>query len=271
MNLEVLSKCDELNSARPPIVLVHGAWHGAWCWEKNFLAYFSDRGWDTFAISLRGHGQSEGRSALRWAAISDYVVDLKQFIATLDRPPILVGHSMGGLVVQKYLESNTAVGGILLASVPVSGTLKFNLRLLLRHPLTWLTANLLLRPYLIIGKPEFAREWFFSPTISSDALSAHFSKLQNESFRAALDMLGLNLPAPSKVRSPIAVLGGEMDQIFTVAEVLATASAYGVKAKIFPNMAHNMMAEDNWEAVADWILTWASSITDARDQGINAA
>ncbi|MBC7517162.1 MAG: alpha/beta hydrolase [Alkalinema sp. FL-bin-369] len=46
---------------RSPIFFVHGAWHAAWC-RENFLPYFANHGYAAYAVSLRGHGTSEGRS-----------------------------------------------------------------------------------------------------------------------------------------------------------------------------------------------------------------
>jgi pimeloyl-ACP methyl ester carboxylesterase len=267
MNLEVISRTTAHASSNPPIVLVHGAWHGAWCWEDNFLEYFSQKGWDVHAVSLRGHGKSDGRRGLRWSSISDYVDDLAQVVSSLDRPPILIGHSMGGLVTQKYLERHTAAGAVLLASVPPSGTWRFNLRIIRRHPIIWLTANVLLWLYPIVQSPDLAREWFFSPGVTQDAIAKHHAQLQNESYRAALDMLVLNLPRPALVDTPIAVLGGENDQIFSVSEVVSTAKAYGVEARIFPAMAHNMMSEPEWKSVAAWILEWATSLSSDENSG----
>jgi hypothetical protein len=70
-------------------------------------------------------------------------------------------------------------------------------------------------------------------------------------------MLLLNLPKPALMKTPLAVLGGEMDQIFSVAEVEQTGRAYGVDARIFPAMAHDMMSEPDWQSVAGWIAEWA--------------
>lgn len=157
MSLEVILKTPEHSSAKPPIVLVHGAWHAAWCWMNNFLDYFAQQGWRVHALSLRGHGTSAGRNGLRWWSISDYVDDLVEVVSSLDRSPILVGHSMGGFVIQKYLERHRAAGAVLLASVPPAGTLKFNLRIIRRHPMVWLGANLTMSPYLILKNPSHAR------------------------------------------------------------------------------------------------------------------
>lgn len=260
MDLELISKTPEDSKANAPIVLIHGAWHGTWCWENNFLDYFAREGWHVHALSLRGHGKSEGRSKLRRWSISDYVDDVAQVVSSLDRPPILVGHSMGGFVTQKYLERHAAAGAVLLASVPPTGTARFNLRIIQRHPLVWLLANLTMTPYLFVKNPHHARHWFFSPSISQQALAEHHSKLQDESYRAALDMLALNLPNPRLIKTPVAVLGGENDKIFSVSEIAHTARAYGVEPKIFPDMAHNMMSEQNWESVAAWIAVWAAKL-----------
>ena len=260
MNLEIISRPAHTGTSNPPILLLHGAWHGAWCWESNFLDYFPTHGWDTYAMSLRGHGASEGKEKLRWASIADYVADLDKVVSSMDQKPILIGHSMGGFIVQKYLESKTVAGAVLLASIPPGGTLGFSLRILRRHPLVWLTMNLTMRLYPVVGTPELAREWFFSPDIPDEDLKQHFSRLQDESYRMVLDTLVLNRPDPGKVTTPLAVLGGASDRIFTVPEVRATAEAYGTQAGIFPGMAHNMMSERGWEDVAEWVNTWAQSL-----------
>lgn len=267
MDLEVISKTPKHSKADSPIVLIHGAWHAAWCWENRFLDYFAKEGWCAHALSLRGHGASAGRNGLRWWSISDYVDDVTKVVSSLDRLPILVGHSLGGFVVQKYLERHRAAGAVLLASVPPSGTLKLNLRIIRKHPVVWLTANLTMKPYLIIKNPNHARNWFFSPTMSQQALAEHHAKLQDESYRAALDMLALNLPKPHLIDTPVAVLGGEEDQMFSVSEIAQTARAYGVEPKIFPAMAHNMMSEPNWEFVAAWIVDWATSVLRIGEHG----
>ena len=110
VNLEVISKSPSQSSRHPPLILIHGAGHGAWCWRGNFLDYFAEIGWEVHALSLRGHGNSEGKSKLRWWSIAHYVDDIDFVVKTLDRPPILVGHSMGGFVIQKYLEKHSVAG-----------------------------------------------------------------------------------------------------------------------------------------------------------------
>ena len=63
---------------------------------------------------------------------------------------------MGGYVVQKYLEQHRAAAGVLMASIPVSGALRFVARTTVRHPWTTLKSQMLFNPYLLVGTPELA-------------------------------------------------------------------------------------------------------------------
>jgi pimeloyl-ACP methyl ester carboxylesterase len=239
-----------------PVLFVHGAWHGAWCWEKNFMPYFAENGYTSYALSLRGHGDSEGPKRFRWMRISDYVADVSQVVDQLPEMPVMIGHSMGGLVVQKYLEENAAPGAVLLASVPVKGVFRTTIRIARRHFWSFLKANVTWSLYPIIGKPELAREAFFSPDIHTDELNGYFSLLQDESYLAFLDMMLFSLPRPEKVSTELLILGADEDAIFYPDEIEATAAAYGKKPEIFNGMAHDMMLEDGWQAVADRIMRW---------------
>ena len=256
MKLEIVSKMPEDTSRPNPILFVHGAWHGAWCWEKNFMPYFAKNGYASYALSLRGHEDSEGPKRFRWIRISDYVADVAQVVGQLPEMPVMVGHSMGGLVVQKYLEEKAAPAAVLLASVPVKGVFRTTIRIARRHFLAFLKANVTWSLYPIIGKPELAREAFFSMDIPPDTLNDYFSLMQDESYLAFLDMMLFNLPNPEKVSTELLVLGADEDAIFHPDEIEATAAAYGKKPEIFKGMAHDMMLEVGWQAVADRIIRW---------------
>jgi pimeloyl-ACP methyl ester carboxylesterase len=69
--LEVIDKGTCSESHPVPLVFVHGAWHGAWCWDEHFLDYFADRGYRALAVSLRGHGNSTTTKPLRSCSIAD--------------------------------------------------------------------------------------------------------------------------------------------------------------------------------------------------------
>jgi len=256
MRLEVVSRFPVQARPAPPLLFVHGAFHGAWCWDVHFLRFFAQHGYAAHAVSLRGHGQSEGREQLRWTRLAGYVEDLGSAARQLPAPPILVGHSLGGLVIQKYLETSPAPAAVLLASVPPSGVLPLTLRLFRRHPAILTRVILTMRLYPIIATPALAREALFSEGLFEEALLSYWRQLQDESYRCFLDMLGLDLPTPAKVKTPLLVLGAAEDAFFNPGEVAATARAYGTEAEIVPATAHDMMLEPRWQATADRIRAW---------------
>jgi pimeloyl-ACP methyl ester carboxylesterase len=135
--LEVIDRSACSESHPVPLLFVHGAWHATWCWDEHFLDFFADKGYRALAVSLRGHGNSPTPNALRSCSMADYVDDVASGADSLPRRPAVIGHSMGGGVVQKYLESHEAPAAVLLASLPLQGIRGALLRLTGRHP--WLT------------------------------------------------------------------------------------------------------------------------------------
>ncbi|MGA9493105.1 MAG: alpha/beta fold hydrolase, partial [Mycobacterium sp.] len=102
--LEVIDKGQSTDAHKTPLLFVHGGWHAAWCWDEHFLDYFADKGFRAAAVSLRGHGQSTVTQRFRGCSVADYVDDLRHAADGLGRSPVVIGHSVGGFIVQKYLE-----------------------------------------------------------------------------------------------------------------------------------------------------------------------
>jgi pimeloyl-ACP methyl ester carboxylesterase len=254
LDLEVIDKgvCTEAHPT--PLLFVHGAWHAAWCWS-NFLDFFADKGYRCLALSLRGHGRSRSSTPLRTSTLADYVADVESVAASLPSRPVVIGHSLGGGIVQKYLESSDAPAGVLMASMPPRGSGGFTLRLTARHP--WLMTRSLVTGNALHGfnTPAVARGLFFSSrTPESDVLRCA-SQLGNVSQRVGLDTLLLNRPKPDRVTTRLLVLGAEQDACITRAEVDATARADGTDAEFF-DVGHDMMLEPGWAAVAERICAW---------------
>ena len=260
MNLELISRKPDAESYKTPLLFVHGAWHAAWCWDDHFLSYFTANGFTVHALSFRNHGNSQSKGSLRWRSGAECVADVAQIVEQLGTAPVLIGHSLGGYVVQKYLEKSTVPAAVLLASVPSRGGLGATIRIAGRHPVAFLKTNLQLRLWPLVETRALAHEAFFSSSMSAEQVEAYFLKIQDESYRAFLDLLALNLPRPSKnTKVPMLVLGGADDKIFTPNEVRATARTYKADLEIFPNMAHDMMLEAGWQKVADRIIAWLRS------------
>ena len=253
--LELIDKGSCSDAHPTPLLFVHGGWHAAWCWGDYFLDYFADAGFRAVAVNLRGHGGSTLSKPLKSCSIADYVEDVGTAAAMLGIDPVLIGHSMGGFVVQKYLEDRRAPAAVLMASMPSRAAQRtaVALRIMRRHPWVTVRAYTVGGPADLVNTPRLTREHFFSTHTPEPVVEACAARLQAESSRAG----GLFvLSKPERVTTPLLVLGGEDDRAVTNDQHRATARAYGTQAEFFPDMGHNMMLEPGWQAVAERIDNW---------------
>lgn len=257
-DLEIISRLPATPSKSTPILFVHGAYMAAWCWDIFFLPHFAAAGYACYALSFSGHGASRGRAYLDSLSLDDYVRDLSRAVAKLPSPPILIGHSMGGMVIQKYLELAPAPATVLMASVPPQGLGASALGLALRKPNLMTDLNRMLGGGLLAM--DNLQEALFAQPIEQEELARYYKKMQPESFRAIWDMTLFNLPKPLHMhRPPMLILGAEQDQLIPKTLVDMTAYTYGLKAEFFPAMGHGMMLEQNWQQVADSIVQWLAT------------
>lgn len=223
------------------------------------MPYFAQAGFRSYALSVRGHGASRGRDGLALHSLADYVDDLEEAIAHIGSAPVVIGHSMGGIVAQKYLERASLPGAVLLASVPPQGLLTASLNLALLKPQLFSALNGLI--YEGGVSLEAMREALFAGPVSLDRLTRYYALMQPESPRALWDMTFFDLPQRSRMRvPPLLVLGAERDLMVSPQQVAQSARAYAVDAEIFPAMGHAMMLEAGWQRVAERIVGWLRSL-----------
>lgn len=256
MKLELISKYPRKSSHATPLLFIHGTLHTASCWDVHFLDYFAQQGYAAHAVNLRGHGNSEGRERLRWTRIADFVEDVATAVRQLPSPPILIGHSMGGFIIQKYLEDHDAPAAVLLSSAAPAGLLPTAIRTARRQPWVFAKVNLTLSLKPFIATPQLVGEAFFSNSLPDGQLLEYWKQTQDDSFMAFLDMVVLDLPRPEKVKTPLLVLGAARDNMIGPREVEATARAYNTQAVIIPDVPHNSMLDPHWQSVAERILVW---------------
>ncbi|MRR51522.1 MAG: alpha/beta fold hydrolase [Rhodocyclaceae bacterium] len=261
--LEVLSRAPAKPSSAPPLLFVHGAFTGAWCWEEHFLDYFAAAGYGAHAVSLSGHGASAGRERLDSLSIADYVADVAAVAATLPAPPVLIGHSMGGFVVQKYLEQHEAPAAVLMCSVPPQGLMAAAFGMMFSAPgLMRDLNNLMSGGHVAV---ESLKDALFAQPVSMDDLSRFYRYAQPESHRALWDMSLFSLPRPSLVKAPLLILGAELDHLIPASLVEMTARSYDLEAEIFPGLGHGLMLERDWEAPARRVADWLRATLAAKD------
>jgi len=236
------------------VVFVHGAWHGKWCWDKYFKPTFLNHGYEVITFDLPGHEKPGKIKGINKYSIGDYVKALEKAVLKINALPILIGHSMGGLIVQKFLEKHTCKKAILIASVPPYGVIKTALRFLSKphaYP-----ALLGLNLFRLVNSLEKSREAFYSEDLSKEDLMEYTDKICSESFLAFVNMLYPRIKINHHLKIPMLVIGGKEDKIFFVNEVVDTAKFYKAELKIFDKMAHNMMLDVNQERVSQAIINW---------------
>jgi pimeloyl-ACP methyl ester carboxylesterase len=208
------------------------------------------------AVSLRGHGGSPSPRHVSGCSLADYVDDVKSVVGSLPSTPVLIGHSMGGFLVQKYLEANDAPAAVLIASAPPQGARRFALFLMRRYP--WLTIRSLVTGNAAHGlnTPAIVRDLFFSAATPESDVRRYAAMIGNESRRVALDTVKRDALRPERITTSMLVMGAALDGCITLAEVHDTARAYGTDAEVFGGIGHNMMLDDGWPVVAERIHSW---------------
>src|SRR3954470_14682429 len=188
--LEVVERRPADDQGRPPLLFVHGLGHGAWCWE-NWQGAAANAGYASYAVSLRGHGGSSGR--LRTSRLGHYVDDVIAVATSLPAPPVLVGHSMGGLVVQQTLARYAARAAVLVAPIPGHPAVASLATIARRHPLDALR--------IVVGGSLPLRPEYLFHELDDDAAGNHADRCGAESGLVQYQLL-MHRPAGPPLGSP---------------------------------------------------------------------
>ncbi|CAI2190460.1 1443_t:CDS:2 [Funneliformis geosporum] len=230
----------------PPILFIHGLYITAWAWD-NYCRWFSNKGYDCYAMSL-------------WTLndiTNDVSVVTDAIITKTGDKPILVGHSLGGAVLQNYLKYNQqkVAGGVLFATLsPYSykkDAFKQTRKSLSNTPiLPILKALITLKPYALIGTPELLKKASFSKAFPDSMAKYIHPKLDKVSFINVLFEIYKPFVDPTKIKCPIIVIGAEEDKLFDFKVIKETAEAYGVGFDIIEGAGHNITLDLTWEDAA---------------------
>jgi len=243
---ELLSALPASDTGRPPLLFVHGVAHGAWCFQENWLGAAAERGFPSYAVSLRGHGGSGGTKRLGRTLMRDYVHDILQAITELPSPPVLVGHSMGGLLAQLVAERYPLRGLVLLAPAPVGGAAGTVAATALTRPLDVLRLTL---GGTIPMTPQVLFEGLDPVTAAGYA-----DRTGRESPLAQYELLRRRRIGP--VRCPVLVVGTPDDKLVREVDVRRAAALYGTEPVWFPGIGHDLMLDAGWDRVLTTVLDW---------------
>jgi pimeloyl-ACP methyl ester carboxylesterase len=234
-------------TGRPPVLFVHGLGHGAWCWAEHWLAVAADRGYPAHALTLRGYADGDGRG--RWrVTIGDYVADVARAAASLPTAPVLVGHSMGGLVVQRALARVRPPAAVLVTPVPP------------RHGLLTFATVLRHQPGAALGA-LVGRSLHFRPrqlfTGLDRSTAAALAARQKKTAPITLYQMTLPRRTPRPVDPPpMLLLAATADRIIPRSDIAQTARFWGVQPRWYDGIGHDVMLDDGWRRPLDDLLDW---------------
>ncbi|MGH7663710.1 MAG: alpha/beta hydrolase [Gemmatimonadaceae bacterium] len=252
--------------SRPPILLLHGLLGGAWYFDW-YQKWFAARGYPSVALNLRGHCGSRPVPDIGRVSIHDYISDAREAAAALARPPaasrpVVIGHSMGGLIAQKLAEENLVRAAVLLCAAPPRG-ISVASPLLVRKQLRHIFRLLFSRPLRGSLDDHAALTFNRVPRAEWEEL---YARLSPDSGRAGRQIsLGAVMVDPERVRCPMLVIAGGDDHFVVPRVGRALAERYGAPYIEFPEHGHFIVREPGWEEPAEEIARWLEGVTELTD------
>lgn len=234
-----------------PVVFIHGSWGSSAMWMA-YTSFFAAKGWDAYAPDLRGHGKSGGEVA--GATMADYVSDVRRTITEHGlENPIIIGHSMGGLIALMYAAEHNAKAVVAIDPSPTKevqggGEKK-------EYPAAYSPMD--------AGMPSDPMQVMQAlPDIPQEKLMGMKDMLGMESGVARSERkLGISIPA-EKLPMPVLFVGGELGESVPFGIGIKTARAmsayYGkeaieIKGATHPGILIGVHAMETAEQIEGWV------------------
>lgn len=258
IRLEIIDRRPRKARGGPRLLFVHGIAVGAWIWDEHVLPYFAEAGFEAHAVSLRGHGGSGGHAGIRSWRLADYAADLDAAAERVGGPLVVIGHSLGGAVIQDWVRMGARPRAMaLLASVPPWGLAPSALRMGLTDPRLFREVLTLSARGARHVDPALMRAGLFSADLPDAVFARFLERAGEESPLIGPELQGFPPRAPLPWQAPRSfVLGGADDRFIPADEVWRTGLYYGTQARIVPGLAHALMLEPRWERAAEALRDW---------------
>jgi pimeloyl-ACP methyl ester carboxylesterase len=255
----------------PPVVFVHGLWIHSSSWTP-WIERFDAAGYQATAADWPGDQATVDAARANPRSIADRGIEEivehhKRYIGGLDERPILVGHSIGGLIIQRLLAEDFAVAGVAIDPAPIKGVLRRPLSSLkVAFPVLRRPANR--RLAISLTQEEF-RFGFGNaiPTAESDELFAAWAipGPARPLFESAFAVVTLHSPAgvdtKNSARGPLLFIAGGRDNTVPASVVRAAHRRYRRSSAVtelreFTDRGHSITIDGGWPQVADAALGW---------------
>jgi pimeloyl-ACP methyl ester carboxylesterase len=264
-------------------MLIHGAWLTSKSWD-NFAGYFDDRGFDVSAPEWpRKHGGveelREASDELKGLGITEIIDHYDARIRALDEPPVLIGHSYGGLIVELLLDRGLGRAGVAMSPAPPKGILVLPFSTLkagapaLAHPSRW-------HGVVPLTLEEFTYAFVntFSPEDAAAAYEKYAVPETGQIFFEA-GFANFHLHPPTEVhfkkdeRAPLLIVGADQDHTVPASLSKKQYEKYADSEATtdyleFAGRPHLMMAAEGWEEIAAGIESWLDRVLATSKVGL---
>lgn len=254
------------------VVLIHGLWMTPLSWER-WISHYTARGLTVIAKSWPGLDRDiedlrRDPSSIAGLGLTEIVDHYERIIRELECPPIIMGHSFGGLITQILLDRGLGAAGVAIATAPVKGVL------LLPFSTIKVVTPALVNPANNHRAVPLTPEQFhyaFTNTLTEEESLAVYDRYavpgpDHVLFQAAF--ANFNPHAATTVnfhnndRAPLLMITGEKDHIAPPSVVRANFNLYRkskavTECKEFPERTHYILGQEGWQEVADYALGWA--------------
>ena len=246
------------------IVMIHGMWCTGEVWG-NYRTVFEDKGYAVMTPTLRHHDATSGAApdpALGTTSLLDYAADLEKDIRELDAPPVIMGHSMGGLLAQILCGRGLGKAGVFLTPAAPAGVMALTPSVVKTFARVLTTWGFWRKPTF----PTFAEATYaVYNCLGGEEQRAEYAKLVHESGRAAAEIAfwlvdGRTAARVGALTCPALTVGAAHDRITPVSVVRKVACRYG-DYKEFPDNAHWVLGEPGWQDVASYCREWLEKQT----------
>jgi pimeloyl-ACP methyl ester carboxylesterase len=243
---------DGFSYDRPPVLLIHGAFAGAWMWEGAFLGSMTEAG---LSVSALDRGDVDGRLSGSSPETS-YQSIIARAVMRCPIPPILVTHSLGALLAQRLLGRMKISALVMLAPVPPEGMLFETPLLFATQPALWHGLWNFLN-----GKRQSAFQSMvdivFSRQVEATEINRGTAKMVFESPATVFDA---HLPLPVMpafcVGVPALVIAGAEDKLISRLASVRTALYHGAEYRNEDMLGHFMQIGPGAQRTADFVVDW---------------
>lgn len=236
-------------------LLIHGVYHGPECWDA-VVGELRARGHECHAMALRGHGlHDRGTFDFTGVRFDDYLEDVRAALAKSGSGTILVGHSLGGMLVRRLIQDVEVAGAVMLCMPTASSLRRGAMALLRRFPLPTLRFLLTLRSEALYHDPAIFPWLFWSCARKEVPEPIWLERVLSlrESRRLFRDLLWLSF-ARHRGNTPLLVVGGNADFALTSISQAKVAAFHGAPLHVLDDAPHDAM------------LTHPSEVADVLDR-----